>query len=74
MKAEGFELELDPPSATAQQIQIDVKFRTRSGLEEIKQTLPIDRSDRRSYQTHLEGWNKPPRPTVSESQKKTESR
>ncbi len=55
-KDERFELELDPPSSGAAQIEIDVMFRTRSGTQRIRKTLRLDRSGQTSYTTALRAF------------------
>jgi len=60
MKVECFELELDAPAEIAQSVLVHLKFTSRAGVEEIRQTLPIDRSGHPSFHNASHRWNRVP--------------
>lgn len=57
MKEKRFELELAADSE-AQTVTVDVSYTTRSGLQHVSSTLPIDRSGRTDYRTQLNRWRR----------------
>lgn len=57
-KEERFEIELDPPSSDATQIEVDIMFLTYSGTQRLKKSLKIDRSGQTSYTTALRAFER----------------
>ena len=59
MKVTCFEIELTEPDPSAKTVSLDLLFLTRTGLERITKTYPIQRDVQSAYWTQLGRWNRP---------------
>lgn len=57
-KAICFQIEFSAPDPNAKTVDLDLAFRSRSGIERITSTLPIDRQEHSDYLNSLRGWER----------------
>jgi hypothetical protein len=55
-KALCFQVELSAPDPDARSIDLDLAFRSRSGIERITTTVPIERQEHGNFLSSLRGW------------------